>query len=98
MNPSKDEVIDHINHNTLDNREINLRKCTIKENNENRKGAKRTNSSNIRGVSFSKKQKKWIARIGVNYKNIWLGSFEDIKDAENTVIKARKEYFTHSIN
>ncbi len=97
MNPPNDMVIDHINHNPLDNRKINLRICSHKQNMENLKGCKSDNkSSGIRGVSWHKGKRKWEARIGHNKKLIFLGNFLDIKEAEQSVINARKQYFTHS--
>lgn len=43
-------VIDHINHDTLDNRRSNLRVVTQQENMQNRHGADRDSSTGIRGV------------------------------------------------
>lgn len=41
---------DHINHDTLDNREDNLRNCTKSQNQRNRKGASRRSSTGVLGV------------------------------------------------
>jgi hypothetical protein len=43
--------------------------------------------SNVKGVTWHKKQNKWNARIMVDYKMVNLGSFEKLEDA----IKCRKE-------
>jgi hypothetical protein len=41
------------------------------------------NSSGFRGVYFDKKINKFVARIKINSKNIWLGSFITASDAGN---------------
>jgi hypothetical protein len=45
-----DPIIDHINRDTLDNREINLRPAGIDENAMNRKGPNKNNKSGYRNV------------------------------------------------
>jgi hypothetical protein len=52
MGAPKGMSIDHINHNTLDNRKANLRIVTHQQNNTNRNGAYSTSKTGIRGVSI----------------------------------------------
>lgn len=85
-NCPKDKVVDHINHNTMDNRKENLRICTVAENNKNKSIYKR-NKSGVTGVSWNKARNKWYATIGVNGKLINLGRYTNKEDA----IKARRE-------
>ena len=74
--------IDHINGKREDNRILNLRDVTGRENTRNSR--KRTrNTSGFTGVSFHKLSKRWQSRIS----NKYLGIFYDIQDA----IRARKE-------
>lgn len=86
VNPPKDKVVDHINHNKNDNRRCNLRICTRGENNLN-KEIKSNNTSGYTGVSFSNEKNKWRASIRKNGKSYTLGYFKNIEDA----IKARKD-------
>lgn len=80
LNPQNDKQIDHINHNKIDNRRDNLRICTNQENQFNVR--KKTNtSSKFKGVYWNKKIKKWVAKIGFNYKRIYLGMFNSEVDA-----------------
>lgn len=81
----KGMYVDHLNHNTLDNRKSNLRVTTNVINCRNRRISK-NNTSGISGVHFYKKYNKYMAYIKVNYKRIFLGYFSDYEDA----VKARK--------
>lgn len=92
----KKMVVDHINHQTLDNTDGNLRVVTQSENMQNRKGATKTSTSGIRGVSWRKVERKWQAHIRINGKMVTLGLFEKIEDAEICVNIARKEFMPYS--
>jgi hypothetical protein len=67
-------VVDHKDFDKLNNREDNLRIITQREN-ANRKHLK--SSSKYTGVGWNKKMKKWMARIALDGKDIYLGSFID---------------------
>ncbi|MBD3352014.1 MAG: hypothetical protein GF364_11060 [Candidatus Lokiarchaeota archaeon] len=91
-NPSVDKVVDHINHNTLDNRKSNLRICTPAQNNYNASGKKYT-TSQYKGVSWITKSKKWIVTIKQKNKKYFLGYFKDEIEAARTYDKKAKELF-----
>ena len=73
MSPTKDQFIDHINGDRLDNRKANLRICTHAENMRNRKRNKNC-SSGFKGVE--KRGNKWSSRITFNGIRHYLGSFD----------------------
>lgn len=79
-------VIDHINHNKLDNRKFNLRVCTQQQNMMNQ-SIRNTNKSGCSGVYFDKICKKWIAQITIYRKTKHLGRFNTKEEA----IKKRKQ-------
>lgn len=89
----KDIVIDHIKHNTLDNRKSKLRKCTNSQNNMNH--IKRIdNTSGVTGVCFDKRINKWYAQIKVkNKKRITLGYFTNFEEAVVARKEAEQKYF-----
>lgn len=83
--------VDHINHNTLDNRLSNLRVVTVSENQLNRIGPNITNkSSGIMGISWSKRRRKWEVRIRVKHKRVHVGYFNSIEEAETALYNAKK--------
>lgn len=92
MNNPAGKVVDHINHNKLDNRMMNLRACEHKENIRNSKLSK-NNTSGVSGVVWHKTQSSWQARIKVNYKTIFLGYFKKFDDAVAVRKDAEKKYF-----
>lgn len=92
MNCPDDKVIDHINHNKLDNRKENLRICTQHQNTMNQ-GIRSNNSSGVTGVYFDKSRNKWVAQIKHNYRKIFLGRFNTKEEAIEARKQAEIEYF-----
>jgi hypothetical protein len=77
----RDQPVDHINHDKLDNRRSNLRVCTRSENLRNRKKPPVNSTSGIIGVTWSKHYRKWCAQIAVNRKKYNLGRFDSKEEA-----------------
>jgi len=67
-------VVDHINHDGLDNRRCNLRVCTHRENVRNQRG-QRGRSSRYKGVSRDKRLGKWRAQIWHDGRHTYLGVY-----------------------
>lgn len=90
-------VIDHINRNKLDNRQGNLRIVTNAQNMQNVNSNKRSKTG-IRGVSKDNRFEKthWRARLTVNKKEIYLGTYDTLAEAEKAVIDGRKKYMPYS--
>lgn len=70
------KYLDHKNRNTLDNRQANLRPCSVSSNNANGR-LRVTNSSGYRGVSWQVSLQKWRACISKNRRTTHIGLFDD---------------------
>ena len=81
--------VDHINHDTLDNRKSNLRICTRSQNNANHNKQQKSKSP-YKGIWFRNDIKKWSGSIKCNDQCYYLGVFENPEDAA-------KEYDRKSI-
>ena len=91
LNCQPGEQGDHKNHNTLDNRRENLRKCTPSQNQANSPNRVRSKSG-YRGVQWEERGHKWVARIRFDGKYMHLGSFSRLQDAVYAYDEAAKKY------
>lgn len=73
-------IVDHKDHNGLNNRRNNIRECTRSQNMSNKTSHKNSNSKYL-GVSFHKGIQKFTARIQSNKKLINIGVYNTELDA-----------------
>jgi len=88
-----EEQIDHKNHIRNDNKWMNLRDVTHKDNGRN-KSMQVNNKSGVTGV-FLNKNGNWKANIKVNNKTLYLGSYKEKNDAIIARCMAEYEYGFH---
>lgn len=88
--------IDHECHAPLCVRPSHLRPTTRKQNGENRIAANSQSKSGVRGVRWVPDKNRWRATVGHDGKNIHVGMFLDLAEAEAAVIAKRKELHTHN--
>jgi hypothetical protein len=89
MHAPKGSIVDHIDHNILNNRRCNLRVCTPEQNYAN--AGPRGGSSGFVGVW--RHRKKWVAGIHWQGKHLHLGTFDDPVEAAKA--RDRKAYELH---
>jgi len=93
LEPPEGKIIDHINHNSLDNRKANLRFVTTAQNAWNARKRSGKHTSKYKGVSFHKRDRIWQTKICCKGKDIFLGNFEDEKAAAIAYDEKAKELF-----
>lgn len=94
MNAGPGTIVDHKNHNTLDNRKANLRFCTRSQNLANQRLV-RGGSSRFKGVCLvpNHTKRKWSAYITLNKKRKSLGYYETEEEAAAAYDAAAIELF-----
>lgn len=85
-------LCDHKDNNGLNNQKENLRISNKSQNGMNR-GPQKNGTSKYKGVSWFAKANKWMAKITLNRKQIYIGYFEDITDAAKAYDEKAKELF-----
>lgn len=88
VNAPNGKVVDHKNHNALDNRKSNLRIVSQRQNNQNKKSK---GTSKYPGVHWEMKRNKWRANIQLEGKSKHLGYFDDEREAAKAYENACRE-------
>jgi len=86
-------IVDHINHDTTDDRIENLRVCSVSQNQQNRLVSKGKFSKLPKGVWFAKHVKRFRAAIKLDGRLIHIGYFDSPEDAKDAYDKAATEMF-----
>jgi hypothetical protein len=88
----KGKYCDHIDHNPLNNRRLNLRLATMEQNGQNISIYK-NNKSGVIGVGWSNERNKWRAYIKADNKHLHIGYFDNKDDAIRARLNAENKYF-----
>ena len=92
-NSPKGTKVDHIYHNTMDNRKRNLRIIDDLRNIKNRKSKNSNNKSGYRNVCWIENDKAWVVQLQVEGVNTKLGKFKDVDEAGVFAEQMRNEIY-----
>ena len=93
LNPDNRKCVDHINRDRSDDRIENLRWVTVSQNAMNQSIQSNNKSSQYKGVTFNKLNKKWQSYIKYNRKSIHIGLFTSEIEAAEAYDKRAIELF-----
>lgn len=79
--------VDHEDTDRLNNRWINLREATRAQNQHNKR-IYRNNASGVKGVTWHRRDQKWVAEIGLDNRSHHLGYFDSKEEAAAAYAKA----------
>ena len=88
--------IDHTCYNKSCVKPAHLRAASRKQNTENREGAQSNSKSGVRGVTWHKASRRWMAQVKHNGQAIYVGTFDSLAEASQAARAKRLELFTHS--
>jgi len=88
----KEMQCDHIHHNTLDNREEELRNVTQSQNMMNKRKHK-NNKTGITGVHIRPDTGQYVAQLGFQGKYVLNKTFNTLEEAVQARKEAEKKYF-----
>ncbi|MGE0745276.1 MAG: HNH endonuclease [Rhodospirillales bacterium] len=83
--------LDHIDGDRTNNRIGNLRCVTRTGNNQNRRSANASSRVGILGVSFCRRTGRYVAQIGVDGTNKFLGRYPTAAEAHAAYVRAKRE-------
>lgn len=90
---SKGEQVDHLDHDTLNNRKYNLKIKDNTRNATNRHGANRNSTTGVRNVFWSSGDQRYVVQLQVEGRNKRFGSFKNLDEAANLAEKLREEIY-----
>lgn len=89
---SEPPELDHANRQPGDNRWLNLRIASRRNNTQNRK-TRHESQTGMKGVKFDKRSRRYGASICTNGKRKWLGAYADPESAHAAYCAAAMEHF-----
>ena len=86
--------IDHINEDKSDNRIDNLRLDNKNNNAQNVSSPSKNSKSGVRGVHWCTRDKKWIAQIHINGKQVCVARADNIQEAYDAYLTVKRKHHT----
>lgn len=88
--------VDHRHGNKLDNRRSQLRFATNSQNQQNRQGVRKGNTTGYRNVQLDKRNGRYAAGMVIQGKYLHVGKFDTAEQANQAAIEARRKHMIHA--